>query len=81
MRIISLAFSDLNFSGWVELINFIYYELMKKMLACVMSTVFFVNTIALVMLTGMGVASAASKDSYAATKYPIIFRTWFRGSR
>lgn len=54
MRIISLAFSDLSFSGWVELINFIYYELMKKMLACVMTTVFFVNTIVLVMLTGMG---------------------------
>jgi triacylglycerol lipase len=79
VRIISLAFSDLNFSGWVELINFIYYELMKKMLACVMSTVFFVNTIALVMLTGMGVASAASKDSYAATKYPIIFEPGFGG--
>lgn len=79
MRIISLAFSDLNFSEWVELINFISYKLMKKMLACVMSTVFCVNTIALVMLTGMGVASAASKDSYAATKYPIIFEPGFGG--
>lgn len=79
MRIISLEFSDLNFSGCVELINFISYKLMKKMLACVMSTVFFVNMIALVMLTGMGVASAASKDSYAATKYPIIFEPGFGG--